>query len=204
MQKETEWELNSSTYDNEEKIELTEWNITKKLYWHLIWKKWYNVVTHQFSNSFWIADIFGVNKSNYTHEIEIKVSKSDLMSEIKDIEYLINWWEWLPQWRWSKYVKHYWYLNEVKTDSMDKQNREHLIPNYFSFAVPTELKEIAWEKLKNTPYWIIEIYTIWKFIKIWSVIKQAKKIHKTKISFDVLLKIARRMSYINEKNINKN
>lgn len=198
---ETEGELNSSK-SIENTIELTEENVTKRLCWHLLWKKGYSVVTHQFSNHFWIADIFGINKSNYSHEIEIKVSKADLMSEIKDIEYLINGWTWLPQWRWSKYIKHHWYLNEVKTDSKDKQSREHLIPNYFSFAVPTELVRFAWEKLKDSPYGLIEVYTIWKHIRIWSVFKQAKRIHSNKISFELLLKIARRMSYINEKNIN--
>lgn len=195
----TEWEMNSS--DSNWEVIFTEGNITKKLYWHLLWKKWYMVVTHQFANYFWIADIFAVNKSLYTHEIEVKVSKADFLSEMKDIEYIINWWEWLPAWRWSKYNKHLFYINQKDNYT---HNRDELIPNYFSFAVPSDLVRFASEKLQNTPYWLIEVYSIWSYIKIWSVLKQAKKIHKNKICFDVLLKIAHRMSYINEKNINKN
>ena len=36
------------------------------------------------------ADVFGITKDRHSHEFEIKVSRSDLMRELKSIECIVN------------------------------------------------------------------------------------------------------------------
>lgn len=171
---------------------VSEKNITKRLYWHLMWKMSYQVVAHQFDNWFGKADMFGINKNLFMHEMEIKISRSDFMSEMKDIEILSKG-EMLGKDRWSKWLKHYNYL--IAWDRLHPNQRQFL-PNYFSFVVPTELVEFCKEKLEHTPYWLIEIRQ--PNMLYFETVKKAKKLHSRKIEFDALLKLSHRMSYICE------
>ena len=101
-----------------------------------------------------IADIFGLLASGFTHEFEVKVSKSDLAGELKAIEYWkksdqlsINQTDhrYAPV---SKGGKHHIYLrgDHQVYSSMPRR------PNKFSFVVPFDLQEYARKGIEGTPY----------------------------------------------------
>lgn len=175
----------------------TEKNITKDLLSNLVWKQWFHIATHQYTNWFGISDVFWVNKNLFTHEYEIKVSKADFMSEMKYIESIISGvWVHTSEW---KYIKHYHYINAKKW-----QLRWYQLPNSFSYVVPEDLASFCLEKLEDTPYWLFSCRAV-KHNSYWTEyvtfvfesLKKPKKIHSEKITFEQLLKISKRLSYVN-------
>lgn len=95
------------------------------------------------------ADVFGITKAGYTHEVEVKVSKSDLMSELKCVECILG--RAKQEKYMNKQFKHKYYL----TSPLEKIWAT--VPNKFSFAVPKELVLIACEYLAGTKYGVIEL-----------------------------------------------
>lgn len=183
---------------------MTELQITKRLYWHLVWKAWYLITTHQFDNHFWIADMWGINKSKFAHEFEIKCTKSDLMSEINDIKAIHKW-----EKKWgAKFHKHFKYLTGVHHSSLQYTSVKHdhqdwLVPTYFSFVVPVDLVELAILELEWTPYGVIQAKEYGSGSIYFSTMKKVKAIHRRKVSEWIIFKMAHRMSFICEKFINQ-
>jgi hypothetical protein len=85
----------------------------------------------------WIADVLYIpKKKQEVREIEVKVSKADLLNDFIKKEH-----------------KH----KQLLTDQFT------LKPiNYFYFCVPEELKEFALEQLKDKPYGLYIFKEIWK------------------------------------------
>lgn len=140
--------------------------------------------------SYGIADIFGMQESGFTHEFEVKVSRSDLAGELNAIEY------WTrpeqlaigdPGHRSApvaKGGKHCAYLKGV----LGPLAYAMKIPNKFSFVVPAELREFAKDGLKNSPY---GLYVIDGDP---SCVKRAEYLHKEKATEQIRMNILRKAS----------
>lgn len=162
-----------------------------------------------------IADLYGITDADLTHEIEVKVSRADLMGELVAIRYHVE--EKLadalvhpsgmplfgikpdaekaqkpapPQAR--KGTKHWWYLRNEGNVQKSEWGNEYWRqkPNRFSFAVPPALAAIAKEYLKGTPYGLIVVTAAYDV----STVKKAEYLHKEKVSDKVLRKILHKTS----------
>ena len=147
----------------------------KVLEW-LLYRMGYHAAFTEVQN----ADVYAITRSKYSHEFEIKINKADLMSElncVKDITLLgvIN----KP---YKKLWKHQKYLGKSSS------HLPAVLPNYFSFVVPTELVKTAVEILTGTPYGVYELDGgIYKR-------KKAEFLHKEKITDEQLFYLLRKAS----------
>lgn len=122
------------------------------LTWLRYYKNCWAVFTEYVNNS----DVFGVNKSGYKIEIEIKVNKSDLQKELKCI----------------RTVWDYHNSDDPPSDLVcgkhgykcDKHNcylfldHEYVPrPKYFYLGVTKDLMDIAKKGIKDTPYGLLVI-----------------------------------------------
>ena len=145
------------------------------------------------------ADVFGVTRSKYTHELEIKVSKADLMSELNCIKDLTLFGT--PQKRYAKKYKHEHYFK-------GETNMFVEVPNYFSFVTPFNLEKLALEILKDTKYGLYCINIHENGGNPYATIgcqKKAQLLHKEKISekklFYLLRKASTEVQFLREKAI---
>ena len=151
----------------------------------LLHKNYLAVVTEGFNSS----DIYGVRRTLYTVEIEIKVSKSDLRGELVSVALCRNRLtdqEYTGKPKPSKYHKHKEYLIGTIWGYED-------VPNEFYFAVPDFLVDETIRGVEGTPYGVISIGTYFYHgsypdgktwtNKLWGVhyAKKAKKIHNNKL-----------------------
>ena len=123
------------------------------------------------------ADIVAVNKNYKFYEVEIKTSFGDLKNELETIDYITNNTE--VKSNLAKYYKHKEYLKKT-------EHIERFIPHRFYFALPYENKKYALEKLKNTPYGVMDLDG--------NVFKTAKDLHNRVIEKDFLEKMLQRLS----------
>lgn len=142
-----------------------------------------------------IADVFGITDSGYTHEFEVKVSKSDLMGELEAIRSMFNSPRLLgkSQRHISKGSKHNLYLG--KSLNQETWDQVFVRPNCFSFAVPSVLSDFAKEFLSNTPYGLYVITLHENGGHPWTEVfceKKAAKLHKNKPPSDVHENITRK------------
>lgn len=162
---------------------------------HLFWQLHHPIIIDEHN----FMDVFSVRRSNYTVEYEIKISKSDLMREIKIIkgEQPIKYSK-----DWTKWEKHAHYLSRsIKqipnrygfvTNNID---RAYFIPNEFIFYIPDFLVDCAMKELQGTPYGIIANGVFpnkWnnEFPDKYKVIKPAVKLHTEKATPDLITNIA--------------
>lgn len=148
------------------------------IYYFMIQRNYPACVTeYNLGGYLYIADIVAIDKKMLSHEVEIKVTKADLLSELKAIKSIMDGND--PDG--SKYRKHYNYLKGFK------------IPNKFSFAVPDELVEFTLNEIQNTPYGLIKIgnnkHSNYKTVKI---LKRAKKLKDKPITDNQFKLIAAR------------
>lgn len=125
-----------------------------------------------------IADVAAITPTRKLYEIEIKVTKADLMGEIKSIQTVLRedtLFE-APKGM-KKYTKHWHYLKNAHSDVM--------IPNKFFFAVPPFLIKETLQYLKDTPYGLVD--------KDGFVKKLAKDLHDRKINDKTLIKFAQKV-----------
>jgi hypothetical protein len=164
----------------------------RELAHHCYWRLGYSVVIDEFQ----FMDLFGVNRSGYGIEFEIKVSKSDFDREIKCIKML----ECKHYGKdWEKFSKHRFYLTgKLPQTNYDQQlndlgisnniNDNSYIPNEFYFYVPDYLTEYALKKLEGLPYGLIQIGKtshnggISSFFWVYEKIKKATKLHNNKVN----------------------
>lgn len=129
-----------------------------------------------------ICDVLAIKDQKYVMDFEIKVSRADLKSELDAIDYFYNNVQFAHPERLNKYTKHEALYHAVKDKKIWTKPHEGYYagrlpdmrmtaPNYFCFVVPKELTGYALERLKATPYGLIEIgdYTVSR--------KANKKIH---------------------------
>lgn len=175
---------------------MTSIEIKQKLLWELLYKRGYHMAVTEKSMIYGIADIFALTKAGFTHEIEIKVSRADLKSELDCVDLVCSGKK--QEKPMSKFHKHLAYLKQDARASKyslfdparepnprvvygfqsDIAIEKTDLPNKFSFAVPTELVEYAQEKLKDTPYGVFAISPAGTIFQV----KEAKHIHKEKIT----------------------
>ena len=139
------------------------------------------------------ADILGIKRSLYTTEVEVKVDKYDLIKEIKAIRNEIT-----RSVSSNKIYKHKRYLGKETFTSW-----RGFIPNEFYFAVPSSLRDVAIDGVRDTPYGVI---TVGHYLggyqgihQLWGVNFdiRAKKIHKEKIDNNTMLSLMRKTSIEN-------
>ena len=146
-----------------------------------------------------IADVLGLTKAGFSHEIEVKCSKQDLKSEIDCLDILLRGVK--QEKSKAKLWKHKYYLNnQLKDPSIfDKSNYETVyrsiytkpsnIPNKFSFCVTKELLDYAKESLKNTPYGLYVCYE-----NNVGEIKVPDYLHKEKMNDENKMSLLRKVS----------
>lgn len=130
------------------------------------------------------ADVYGVTRAKYTHEVEVKVSKADLATETKCIDICLGLdkqTKYLP-----KFLKHQRYLGKL---GYETPTWWHL-PNYFSFAVPEDLVQFALDHIKDTPYGLFKIMPE----NYCERIKKAERLHDGKLDDKEMMSILRKVS----------
>lgn len=114
-------------------------------------------------------------------EIEVKVSKQDLLADFKKL-------------------KHEYYLTRYKKKEPFKGHRSYkfydqFVPKQFFFCVPSELKDYALEVCDDLPYGVIVYHdshiSHYRRVKI---IKRAKKLHNGPVPVKVIDSVLLRMS----------
>lgn len=159
--------------------------LKKQIARHILMTVGYSIVATEYDVFGFKADVFSINQNLFTTEFEVKVSRQDLNSEIKTIRDYTK-----PS---PKRHKHWAYLTG---------NSKYIeyVPNSFYFVVPEELKDLAVEGVKNTPYGVI-VYGVDRRLRgsenrdpelMYCV--RAKKLHKEKYSDEMIRKLARRVS----------
>lgn len=86
------------------------------------------------------SDVLAIRRSGFIDEVEVKVTRRDLQSELKAVANIF------PA---EKLEKHQRYLT---TATCGQKMDSGFVPNTFSFFVPEELKDFALEELRGTPY----------------------------------------------------
>lgn len=131
-------------------------------------KKNYNVVCYEFSGrGIQAADVFGITKSEYMYEYEIKTSKRDFKNDFK------------------KRYKH-------RSLSNKSENKNWLKPNYFYYVTMENLI-----LLKDIPEYVGLIYVKYSDSFLGydvDIIKNAPKLHKQKASEKLYKSILRNLS----------
>ena len=119
-------------------------------------------------------DLFGLRKSGFIDEIEIKLSRPDFLADFKKTSHTKD-----PNgeysWSWIERLKH-----ECLAEGLGKCN-------YFSFFMPEELANKC-----DIP----EYAGLYTFNGSWiKEVKKAPRLHSRKISPELKYKIARKMAY---------
>ena len=134
------------------------------------------------------ADVYGITQSLYSHEIEVKVSKADLMSELYAIKEVLD--DDSSYMKRSKGHKHYYYLKRPG----NILSQFYRPPNRFSFAVPNDLVEIARQYLKDTPYGLYEMHDAGANYITRRIVKKASWLQRTKVTQEDIYKIISKCS----------
>lgn len=128
------------------------------------------------------SDVLAFNKNNFTHEVEIKVSKTDFK---KDFQKVTNakWDRLIPQ---DSKSRKFFPASENKHDLIQKK----LGPSYFWFAVPKDL--ISVEDIPDYAG-LLYVYTkkdsyYGRNVVVVDMVKDAPKIHKVKASDELINK----------------
>lgn len=147
-----------------------------------------------FTESYNQADVLGVTRSFYSHEFEVKISKEDLVKELKAVRFLIGADTNMRRARAAnKLIKHKTYLETWKPPSLDNPVpaivNPYFIPNYFSFVVPPAIVEFTQRSVEGTPYGVFYVDH-----EICYSVVTPQKIHGFKIKEDQLFPLLRKAS----------
>ena len=154
--------------------------VKKSLLQYLMWQRNFICAAHETAlYGGFIADVVGISSERKIYEYEVKVSRSDLMSEIKTIRYGL----------FGEETKVFNKLHKHREYNSPKRLSFNLIPNKVYFSVPYKLKDEAVELLKGTPYGVADHngYTH----------KIAKDFHGNLASNEMIERMARRVCRIN-------
>jgi len=165
---------------------------------YLIYEKNYIGAITEYCN----CDVVGIKRSLYASEIEVKLTKSDLMKELRIIKSILKGDHPIKGVH-NKIWKHQSFLKQWKREW-------NFMPNEFSFIVPKDLKDLLFSEigyLADLPYGIY-YFEYQKYEKSmmsyydikepgrWDVhcLKEPEKIHKIKIKPDLFLELFRKIS----------
>lgn len=160
--------------------------IKRSLSAHLMLRLSYFAVHEEYENHYGRCDVYGITKADYGVEFEIKVSKSDLMSEIRAIMAVLD--NTMPDRSCNKYAKHRDYLHKETHDSYRLPP-----PCKFIFVVTSDLVEVARPIISQTPYGLWAVTD--SLFRPFEVIKQAENLHKNKVSEKHIRHLLRSLSY---------
>ena len=91
------------------------------------------------------ADIYAVSDSNRTHEVEVKVSASDLRRDrLKD--------RWQRQQGWESYVDCYWLVVPVKLEKLARRRAEELKCGLFLVHDDGDIRRVITPKVKRRKF----------------------------------------------------
>jgi len=171
---------------------MTAQEIKKAMVHYLLWERGARAVAHEYSTGLSKCDMFSVNRLLFSTEYEIKVSKPDLMMEIKIIKRTLQ--ELNPQLfrgslPYSKSEKHIRYLGKGQPTSY-----KLFIPNHFYFVVTSELSHEAIEGVQETPYGVIEINQ--NMGNAPKVVRRAAKIHANKMDIEDMVDLCRKLCWV--------
>lgn len=123
----------------------------------------------------WESDMLSITKAGFVHECEIKVTKSDFNADSKKVEkhcVLKNGWRELHEWE----LRHKEKIPAWGNPHLNSTGKIDMIrPNYFWYVCPADMV-----KVENVPEYAGLIYindSHWL-----DIIKQAKRLHKDKIT----------------------
>jgi len=164
---------------------------------YYLFERQFLLVTTEQVTTYGTADVWVMDKDYLALEIEVKVSRSDLLGElnsIRDIKFFNN--PTTPSKQLKKYRKHYRYLTKYH-----QYDNKSILPNRFYYCVPASLMDIALEYLKHTPYGILvcvenevqhegELLGVYHNIK---VVKSGKCLHNGKVSENIVKQTIRRI-----------
>lgn len=154
-------------------------------------------------------DVFGIRRSGYMVEYEIKISKSDLMREIKlmngeqPIKYSKDWVKWEKH---AHYLKREIIKQPSIYDSIPGYSNNvdiaYFMPNEFYFYVPDFLAECAVRETVNTPYGVVKIGEKIlpngnSYFDRYDVVKPAKKLHTDKVTASIYEEVAHELTIRN-------
>ncbi len=152
--------------------------------WMLYDRGFLGAVTESYNSS----DVLGIRYTLYSVEIEVKIQRGDLRSELRTIEEIKDS---IICPKGNKSSKHVSYLRP-------KIHPYSFIPNEFYFFGPEEILKGAGDILADTPYGLMVYLPDRKYwqekIKI---IKRAKKLHMTKVTNYYLVPLLRKVSVEN-------
>lgn len=131
------------------------------------------------------ADVFGINRSYYTTEVEVKSRREDLLNELHTINAVMGVATSNLRQRATKFQKHATYLGTK--DAVP----ELPIPNQFYIAFPKEIMDHRLHGL-DLRYGILTIDEG----KV-TVVREAQKLHTQKIDIEYAWKLVRKASYEN-------
>lgn len=145
------------------------------------------------------ADVLGIKRSFYTTEVEVKISRADLIGEINSMNHALK--KISSIGNTSKLPKHHYYLeNSVVNEQAlplfsgyaEKYKETVFKPNEFYFCVPQELDYMSEAYLDsvNSPYGML-VYMHAGYV---ALKRKAVKLHKEKVSTDNLVKMLTRAS----------
>ena len=153
------------------------------------------------ATEFEFADVFCMKDNRQTIEIEVKVSRADLMSEVRDVQAIMQAVRGdlfgsgrIPIYG-EKHHKHDMYLSrhqKYRDCNITEITFANNVPNQFYFAVPDKLVNVAIEYLKNSPYGVIRVEGSYRSFDNFKVVKKAQKLHRWPCSDRVLFKMAQR------------
>jgi hypothetical protein len=136
------------------------------------------------------ADVLVLDNNFISTEIEIKVNREDLWSELRCIQ------KWksilLPSYPTTKGSKHSYYLNQQFLDTNKLR-----VPNKFYFAVTEDLLEDAKKEIQGTPYGLIYLREAVGADLDPAVVVSGKRLHDNPVDKEFLIHNLRRMSWEN-------
>lgn len=171
--------------------------LKKAIMSHMFWRLHYPVVIDEYD----FMDVFGIRRNGYMVEFEIKVSKQDLMREIKlsrcaqPLKYSKDWVKW---------EKHAHYLKRKiegtpsiydNIPDWDPHHQPYFVPNEFYFYVPDFLASTAVLETEGTPYGVVltgktaNSYGR-EYSTDYEVVKKAVKMHSEKAPDALYRKLA--------------
>jgi hypothetical protein len=129
------------------------------------------------------SDVFSINRNDFSYEYEIKLTKSDLDSELKCFDCSVNDWKRAD----NKQQKHHYYqMGLPLVEEIDKDwyggflSFKYRVPNKFCFVIPESLRSYLAVKLINSPYGIVTFPEERDYWRI-DIFKKPDFLHKDKV-----------------------
>lgn len=169
---------------------MTAEDIKLELMRYYLYERQFLCVTTEQNMYYGRSDIWVLDRDYMGIEIEIKVSRADLISELNSIKHILGE---LSGVRGAKYTKHKRYIKYANAPEYSK----NLLPNRFYFCVPEHLQEIAITCLRHSPYGLLVCVANESRIIATKVVKSGQLIHRTAVAPKLVKETIRRINFEN-------